>query len=165
MWKNMEHGRSLRDTWNSITVLRTEGTCQSIRITPTILIHIFQWVFFSHLQGFSVPHGYFHSPVHVSVISLWFLCCSWCSVPLQALRALQEGVPVRGEDLGLFHVEWTMLTLHASCSSGFARSLDLLKPHLSPTLIFFACISSWWKPTVTSLCSSCEELATWSEKC
>lgn len=60
-------GRSLRDTRNSMTMLKTEGTFKSIRITPTILIHIFEW-FFYYMRGFTVPHAYFHSPVHVSVM-------------------------------------------------------------------------------------------------
>lgn len=49
-------------------LLKTEGTLKSIRITPTILIHIFEWIFFYYMQGFTVPRGYFHSPVHVSVM-------------------------------------------------------------------------------------------------
>lgn len=54
-------GRSLRNTRNSITVLKREGAFKSIRITPTILIHISEW-FFLLFAWFHCPTWVFSQP-------------------------------------------------------------------------------------------------------
>lgn len=116
-------GKSLRDTRNCVTVLKTEGTLKSIMITP-ILIHIFERVLLLFAR-FHCPTWIFPQPS--ACFSDYFYgsrAAPGAQCPSRDYLALQEGVPVKGEELGLFHAGRTMLTLRASCSSGFARSLD-----------------------------------------